>query len=124
MGLDTASDEPEAKHVDPDSEPEPEQSTTWAKYRWIKLSSSRGVLPACFRDDISDDDGVLCELYQLNEPLGMAGDLCFGLTVIHVAHGCTTTEHSRRMLFLEDTNAKSVHNFDFYDVLPIIAIVQ
>ena len=35
--------------------------------------------------------------------------LFFGWTVICVACGCTSTVHSRRMLFLEDINVISVH---------------
>ena len=39
---------------------------------------SQTVLPARFRDDLSDDeDGVVCNLCQLSEPPGMAGDIFF-----------------------------------------------
>ena len=46
-----------------------------------------GILPAHFRDDLSndDDDGVICELCYFKEPLGMAGIQFSGSTVICVA---------------------------------------
>ena len=37
----------------------------------------RGVLPAHFRDDVSSNDGVFCELCKLNEPLGLAASTVF-----------------------------------------------
>ena len=37
-----------------------------------------GVLPARFRDELSDDDdGVICDLCSLKEPLNMAGGIVF-----------------------------------------------
>ena len=37
-----------------------------------------GVLPARFRDELSDDDdGVICDLCSLKEPLDMAGGIVF-----------------------------------------------
>ena len=83
LDTDSESDEPEAEHVDPDSEPEPEPEPSPQPGPSTDGSSEsahprhRGVLPARFRDDISDNNGVLCELCQLNESLGMAGDTVF-----------------------------------------------
>ena len=37
----------------------------------------RVQLPARFRDDIKDDDGVVCAVCKLNEPQGVSADTVF-----------------------------------------------
>ena len=68
-----------------------------------------GILPARFRDDVSDDDGILCDLCQLKEPPGMADNTVFWVDCDSCGNGCTTTVLSRKMPSLKDSNVTSVH---------------
>ena len=54
-------------------EPEPGPSAESCRPR------RHGILPARFRDELSDDDddGVICDLCSLKEPLDMAGGIVF-----------------------------------------------
>ena len=53
-------------------EPEPGPSAESCRPR------RHGVLPARFRDELSDDDdGVICDLCSLKEPLDMAGGIVY-----------------------------------------------
>ena len=66
-------DSADQESEDDDHSTQPEPSTESCRPR------QHGILPASFRDDLSDDndDGVICEICSLKEPLGMAGDTVF-----------------------------------------------
>ena len=53
-----------------------------------------GILPARYRDDLSDDDdGVICELCSFKESLGMAGDTVFWVTVSFTSEPSFPLDH-------------------------------
>ena len=108
---DNEPDSPEPESMDEEHSSQPGPSTESDRPRRY------GILPARFRGD--EDDGVVCELCQLREPPGLAGDTIFWVDCdLCGACGCTTTVHSRRMLFLEDTNVISVH-LNFFVFFPV-----
>ena len=55
-------------------------------------------LPARFREDINNADGVLCEVCHSTEPEVWHPALCSGSTVTSVVCGCTTIVSSRKMM--------------------------
>ena len=67
------SDAPEPESMDDSTQPEPPE----ARASQSAHPRRSGILPARFRDDVSDDDGILCDLCQLKEPPGMADKTVF-----------------------------------------------
>ena len=67
------SDAPEPESMDDSTQPKPSEAGASQSSRPHRC----GILPARFRDDVSDDDGILCDLCQLKEPLGMADNTVF-----------------------------------------------
>ena len=67
------SDAPEPESMDDSTQPEPPEARASQSAR----PRRSGILPARFRDDVSDDDGILCDLCQLKEPPGMADNTVF-----------------------------------------------